>query len=175
MLRSYMYAIPDAKQNVRVPDVRFAEYPAPAVAGTLGLRARGGLEVVHEPSDGAAFDESRDVRRHRDAGTAVFAARARRVSDGRVVDFALDGDVDLTVGPGQPFDEHAPQRDQIVERRLGGPIEVRGNRRQRGCRYLWKGEVDGLTKLGGRTCALEQRLGIRLRCGRACDSHPALR
>ena len=99
--------------------------------------------------------DARDVRRHHDPGAAVFAARARRVSDRRFVDFALDRDVDLTVGPGQPFDEHTPQRDQIVERRVGGPIEVRGDRRQRGCPCLWKGEVDGLTKLGGRARALE--------------------
>src|SRR5437899_12933868 len=79
------HAIPDAKQNVRVPDVRFAEYPAPAVAGALGLRARGGLEVVHEPSDGAAFDEPRGPR----GDTFVVdwprrrPARSERIVEGR--------------------------------------------------------------------------------------------
>ena len=79
------HAIPDAKQNVRVPDVRFAEYPAPAVAGTLGLRARGGLEVVHEPSDGAAFDEPRGPRGDTFVvdGPRRWPARSERIVDDR--------------------------------------------------------------------------------------------
>src|SRR5713226_5933698 len=86
MLHAYMptmRAVADAKQNIRVPDVRFAEYPTSAVAGALGLRARGGLEVVHEPSDGAAFDEPRGPR-----GDAfvIDGPRGRPARSERIVD-----------------------------------------------------------------------------------------
>src|SRR5712664_1252393 len=88
MLRPYMptmRAVPDSKQNIRVPDVRFAEYHTSAVAGALGLRAGGGLEVVHELSDGAAFDEPRGPRGDTFVvdGTRGWPARSQRIVEDR--------------------------------------------------------------------------------------------
>src|SRR5947209_6027997 len=102
MLRPSMYAVPDAKQDIRVPDVRFAEYPASAVAGALGLRARGGLKVVHEPSDGAAFDQPRGPRGDTFVvdGPGRRPARSERIVDDRqpliehhCSDFAASGEL----------------------------------------------------------------------------------
>src|SRR5258708_5172564 len=86
MLRPYMrtmHAVPNPEQNIRVSDVWLAEHATPAVAGALGLRARSSLEVVHEPSDGAAFDEPSGPRRD---AFVVDRPRGRPPRRERVVD-----------------------------------------------------------------------------------------
>src|SRR5260370_22499900 len=86
MLRPYMrtmHAVPNPEQNIRVSDVWLAEHATPAVAGALGLRARSSLEVVHEPSDGAAFDEPSGPRTD---AFVVYPPRGRPPRRDRVVD-----------------------------------------------------------------------------------------
>src|SRR6266446_9332794 len=62
MLRPYIGIT--AKQNVRVPDMRFPEHPAPAVAGALRFGARRGFEIVHELPYDALLHQPRRARRN---------------------------------------------------------------------------------------------------------------
>src|SRR5207237_5029742 len=78
-----MPAIADSEQNVRIPDVRFAKYPAPAVSGALSFRARGGFESVHEPSHSAAFYEPGGAGAN---AFVVAAPRCRAARSGGIVD-----------------------------------------------------------------------------------------
>src|SRR6185503_900839 len=91
------------------------------VAGHVGADV---LIVDHEH---VVAGDARDVRGDGDAGGAIFAARAGRIADGGLGDFALDRDVDLTIGPREALDEQLAHADQVVERSVGSAIEIRGN------------------------------------------------
>src|SRR5712664_4778884 len=58
------YTIGPAKQNVRVPNVRFPKHPAPAVARALCLGARRGFEIVDESPHGTPLYQSGGTRRN---------------------------------------------------------------------------------------------------------------
>src|SRR5213076_1224429 len=78
MLRPYharAHAITAAKQNVRVPDVRFPEHAAPAVARAFRLGARGSFEIVHEPAHDALLHQPRRPRRPGVSGSSKIDRR----------------------------------------------------------------------------------------------------
>src|SRR6266496_531476 len=94
----------------------------------IGVARHVGTHVLIVDHQHVVARDAGDLGRHPDARGTVLAACAGGIADGRVRDFALDGDVDLAVRTRQPLDEEATHADQLGERGVGGTVEERGNR-----------------------------------------------
>src|SRR2546425_837427 len=98
--------------------------------------------------------EAPDLGAHARGGRPKGGGGPRRVRDARLGDVAPDRDAHLAALAREALQQRAADRDQVVERGVGGPVEVRGDVGERG--GPGQRELDRRAEIGRREGAVHQ-------------------